>query len=425
MLWFKILTNQTKADHNSDHIFTFAAIMATLRIYLNKEQANKKGLSIIYFLVEHKGKRIKVSSKIKTTEGKWDDGAKRIKTKNNPDAYEDNAKLDLFQKGIESIFREMVDDFNFEIAKKRIDAIFNPTDKPKDKDFIGYFEELITISKGLRAKNTIKNFNQTKNLLKEFQEKKSWPLTFAGMDRDFFNTFMAYMQGKGLLNNTTAKHFACLRTFLRWVEENKGYNVNPDFLKFKGKEHDIEAIFLTEKELMHFYHLPLEGKLERIRDLFCLACFTGLRFSDIMQLGEDSVKNDAIHLTMVKTKESLVVPLNKYSRAIFEKYQNKLPKLSNQKANAALKEAAKAAELNSIEKMVQFRGAERIETKAPKHELLSFHDSRNTFIIYMLLKQTPHRVIMQITGHKDLKSFERYIRIANDVTVDAMRKAWG
>jgi integrase len=184
-------------------------------------------------------------------------------------------------------------------------------------------------------------------------------------------------------------------------------------------------------------------KYEQVRDAFCFACTTGLRYSDLAQLKREHIKEDEIILTVKKTKERLSIPLTPYSRAILDKYRmlrKPLPIISNQKMNYYLKgwdEKNKSgkvikkhkgicelAGINEPVEIVRYRGAKREANIYPKYELVGVHTGRKTFATLSLEKGMSAEEVMSITGHKDYKSFKRYVKITEQRKKVVMLKAW-
>jgi len=170
---------------------------------------------------------------------------------------------------------------------------------------------------------------------------------------------------------------------------------------------------------MALYHLPISKKyLEQVRDVFCFCCFTGLRYSDVLNLKRSNIKDDYIEITTIKTNDPLQIDLNTYSRTILEKYNDFpfaddkcLPVISNQKMNKYLKELGQIAKMNESELVVYYKGNERIEETFQKWQLLSTHAGRKTFVSNALFLNIPAEVIMSWTGHKDHKVMENYYKI--------------
>ena len=167
--------------------------------------------------------------------------------------------------------------------------------------------------------------------------------------------------------------------------------------------------------------------LERVRDVLIFCCYTGLRYSDVENLRRSDIKEDYIEITTVKTADSLVIELNKHSKAILDKYKdvafegNKaLPVISNQKMNKNIKELGRLVGIDTPVRITQYRGNERIDHVYPKYELLCTHTGRKTFICKALSLGIAPNVVMKWTGHSDYKAMKPYIDIADSVRANAM-----
>lgn len=99
------------------------------------------------------------------------------------------------------------------------------------------------------------------------------------------------------------------------------------------------VIFLTWDELMRIYNhdFSFSQYLSSVRDIFCFCCFTSLRYSDVANLKASNIINDTLHITTVKTADALTIELNKFAKAILDKYNGEtfkkgriLPVVSNQ-----------------------------------------------------------------------------------------------
>ncbi|MBM3887216.1 site-specific integrase, partial [Candidatus Dependentiae bacterium] len=264
-------------------------------------------------------------------------------------------------------------------------------------------------------------------------------VTFDKIDYSFFQLFQNYLlsltkivDGKvmPLLNNTTiAKQLSTIKTFLSYARK-EGVNVSDKYRDFKIKKETLEVIALTNEEFESLYYLDLSGnkKLAQVRDVFCFACTTGLRYSDLAQLKREHIKQDEIKLTVKKTKEPLAIPLTPYSKAILAKYEaihRPLPIISNQKLNDYVKELCQLAGIIEPIEIVRFRGTKREAITYPKYELIGVHTGRKTFATLSLEKGMSAEEVMTITGHKDYKSFKRYVKITEQRKKTVMMKAWG
>ncbi len=153
-----------------------------------------------------------------------------------------------------------------------------------------------------------------------------------------------------------------------------------------------------------------------------------MRYSDLAGLKRENIKNDELRITVKKTKELLSIPLNPYSIAILNRYKDRhqpLPMISNQKLNDYIKDLCKQSGINEQVEIVRFRGAKREAITYLKHELISVHTGRKTFVTLSLEKGMSAEEVMTITGHKDYKSFKRYVKITEQRKKVVMRNAWG
>ncbi len=249
--------------------------------------------------------------------------------------------------------------------------------------------------------------------------------------------FIDYMMHKACLRNTTvAKNINFFRWFLRWAHNREYYTGRLHSTwkpRLKGTDgNQKEVIHLTWDELLHLYSFPVpESKqyLSRARDVFCFQCFTSLRYSDVAKLSKADIKDGYISVVTQKTVDGLRIELNDYSREILEKYKGfdfpsgrALPVVTNQKMNVFLKELGKLAGIDEPQRIVYFQANKRHEEVYPKHELLTTHCGRRTFIVNAMYLGIPAEVIMRWTGHSDYKAMKPYIKIVDQLKAKEMDK---
>lgn len=296
--------------------------------------------------------------------------------------------------------------------------------KTLDQCFIEFMSTQGTINSW--TEGTIKKFRILRNHLHRFQPN----IMLSDFNLAFYARFVEYLVLSAKLRNTTAmKNWKQLKWFLRWADKN-GYIKNKDYLDFNPhlkNVRDKEVVFLTWDELMKVYnlHFPDNKKyLAHVRDVFCFQCFTSLRYSDVAKLKREDIAGDVVKVVTAKTGDTLKIDLNKYSRAILEKYKDcprPLPVISNQRMNIWLKDVCYLAGIDEPITLVYYRGAERIEEMHPKYELIGTHTGRRTFICNALTMGIPAATVMEWTGHSDYKAMKPYIKIADEEKAKAMK----
>lgn len=319
-----------------------------------------------------------------------------------------------------SEFRDEVNRRNGKIVEKEEKTIFD------------YYQQFITEQgkENSWSENTYKRHKTTMNHLKKFAPD----LTFADLTHEGLSQLVDYFMSievdneTGMKNYTAKKYINLTKWFLKWASE-KGYNKELAFVTFKEKLKTIPAkvIFLEWNELMSVYNatFPDEPHLELAKDVFCFQCFTSLRYSDVKNLKKADIYDGYITITTVKTYEPLKIELNKYSKAILEKYKDiegiyALPVPVNQRMNKYIKEICKACEINEPICRTYYKGAERIDEIHPKYELIGTHCGRKTFICNALMLGIAPNIVMKWTGHRDYKSMKPYIDIADKAKEEAM-----
>lgn len=351
-------------------------------------------------------------------------------------------------QAIENSFQERGIAFSAQMVVDRLkEGSRLQTKKDDSRGFLFEFmDKYIEDHKGIREKGSLSVYHALKSHLKAYEQATARKITFQGIDYAFFQSFQAFLINERGLNNTTvAKQLSTVKTFLNYARL-QGIEVSDRYKDFKIKKESLEVVALTMDEFERLFNMDLDGdsRLEKVRDIFCFACATGLRYSDLVQLRREHIKHGEIRLTVKKTKDLLTIPLNAYSAAILDKYKEMampLPMISNQKLNAYLKGwdefnedgttrihhpgLCEIAGIDEPIEIVRFRGAKREAKVQPKYKLIGVHTGRKTFATLSLEKGMSAEETMAITGHRDYKSFKRYVKVTEQRKKVVMSKAWG
>lgn len=368
-------------------------------------------------------------------------------------AFNDRDKL---QKRLDEIEQFVLNEFkdspdksaiDREWLNKAIDKYFNPSKYSQGNTLFGYIQKFIDNSTKRINPHTgnpvcykmRREYQVTFDYLKEYAKFYGEP-DFVDIDLEFYQRFVDFLrnyskkdkEGKivkiGLAVNTIGKKVQTLKIFLNDATE-QGVNNYQRFKssKFKSLTEESENIYLTKDELKKFYEYDFSSResLERVRDLFIVGCWTGLRYSDLSQITPDKIKDNLIHIKQRKTGGKVIIPLHYTVREILKKYDGKLPKqISNQKYNDYLKDAAKIAEINSIFVKTASEKGMNVEKKYKKHELISSHTARRSFCTNAYKDGVPAISIMAISGHRTERSFLKYIKVEPEDHANKVLKMW-
>lgn len=353
-------------------------------------------------------------------------------------------KTRLTIQGIENKFEVLKKPFSSQMVideLKRFDAVNVITKKDEVKGLVfDFIDQYIIENEATREKGSLSVYKSVKNHFKAYQDETGHKVAFETIDYAFFQKFQSFLihrtktnlagETSPMLNNTTiAKALSTLKTFLSYARK-RGIKVNDSYRDFSIKKEKLEVIALTQDEFDTLLNLDLSEnkRLDKTRDIFCFACATGLRYSDVAQLKREHIADDQIKMTIKKTKTELTIPLNVISASILDKYKElhkPLPLISNQNLNYYIKELCKLADIDQQIEIVRFYGKKRIVNTYSKYDLIHFHTARKTFVTLSLEKGMSAEEVMTISGHEDYKSFTRYVKVTENRKKVVMLKAWG
>lgn len=428
--------------------------MAKVRFYLKDSASVEKPiyaqLSFKYFITSENNK--KVFKKFRYYFGEtinpkyWDDKNQRVReTKEFPEYPEFNTRLDSIASVILDVYRKMLndgqgDELNPDTLRDKVSEQLqrdNKTVKPisNKTGFVDFIKIIIaecnagelTTSDGKRIKpKTIVSYNATLNILTNYETDKKKNLRFSDITMDFYNKFVKFLNDKNRAVNTIGGHVKNIKKFMK-IANDRGLTENKEFQKkeFAKISEDTNTIYLNETELLKIYNKDFSKnkKLDTIRDLFIVGCYTGLRFSDLRQLRKEHFSDDTISITTIKTGEMVVIPLHWTVREIFNKYEYSLPRvISNQKFNDYIKVVGDKSGIDATVILTQTRGGLRYDKKIKKYKLITVHTARRSFATNMFLNDIPTLSIMKITGHKTEKTFLKYIKITPEENAQKLLK---
>ena len=213
------------------------------------------------------------------------------------------------------------------------------------------------------------------------------------------------------------------------MRDEHGLTVSVEPRKLRVACQHTDKVYLTGPELEQLCGTVLPNTLAPVRDVFLFCCYTGLRYSDVLQ--PHSGNMEALHdssgrvlrLTQTKTRTRVSVYLTAAASTLLEKYAGPeregpgarlLPVYQNQVMNRYLKRICQLAGVTAGVEMVEVRAGQVIKSMRPKHELVTMHTARHTFATQSLLRGMPVEVLQKILGHASIKTTLVYAKIVED-----------
>jgi integrase len=394
--------------------------------FLLREPKSKKP-TLISCHIRFNNDRIIFSTGERILPAEWDSSKQRaINSKKYPHNTELNIWLDKIDSEVKSVFRSFnLDNTSptFETIKEKInDKLFNKVNS-KTPSLLTFIDSYIRECTKIKNPNTVRTYVTTFKHLQSYARLNKLNLDYTSISLNFYTSFVNYlMNDLQLSQNTIGKHIQVFKTFMNEATD-RGYNKKLEFRgrKFKRLTEPVESIYLNREELEKIRLIDLSDKpnLERVRDLFLIGCYTGLRYSDFSKIRPENIKTENggtyINILTQKTSTKVVIPLNPIVSNILQKYAGFIPKpMTNQKMNKNLKIIGELAGITNKISITRTKAGIKRKTAIPKYMLIHTHTCRKSFATNAFLAGVPTLAIMKITGHTTENQFLKYVKISEE-----------
>ena len=379
-----------------------------------KTLKKKNGMIPVYCRIRYDNRIAQFNTKIDVFGANWDSQTTRVIGNNSKSVniQLEKIRIDIIKK------YELLYKTNIIITAKTILDLYKNNSLLMD-GIMNVFKQHNKNMKSLigieYSKGSYKNYITTIKHLKNYIKTKfnTDDISLNKLNYDFVYNFSHYI----LLNtkcthNGMMKHIQRLKKITNFCIKNN-YITNDPFIGFKIKFKKSNRVYINNEELYTLKNIKLNKSLNKIRDIFLFACYTGLSYIDLynlniknIQIGDDNLK--WIFIKRHKTDIPSNVPILPPALVILNKYktQNNIngifPMISNQKTNIALKEIACLCNFN---------------------KKLTFHCARHTFATTITLTNgVPIETVSKMLGHNNIKTTQIYARVIDSkISADMMK----
>lgn len=410
------------------------------RLMIEATKANKAGDCKVYVEVSvsklgEKKKTVRIPTNIQVSADSWSAKSQSVIRGKSNDYYKVNQTLIAQKQSVNDIIAELTNKGRFQLEE--IKQRYIQRTAPISVGFFDIYEEFLQLKQQQLTHNGIKDYKTLKTHLLGFEKFRKNLIIISQIDNNFFERFEQYLsklkivtkvkgtdevKTKLFADSTIQKNLQTLRLFLNYQLE-KGLPINKTYKNFKiGSKPEVALITLEPEDFRLLLTKIENERLENTRKLFVLQCSTGLRYSDVIKITKNHVRNNTIFLNSTKTRQKLQIPLNRNSLEILTECNFDTSKIaiSNQKYNDYIKELCGLVGINQAIMKIGYRGNKEVQESLEKHEIMSSHHGRRFFITQNLINGIRPEVIMSMTGHTDFRSFKKYIAITDITRVNAM-----
>ena len=389
--------------------------MLKIKMIAHKGKPNKSGRVPILMQLTIGQQTCHISTKQNILPEKWGDGKPIGHTR------EDQAITAVLEEIRTKAYNKFLQlqGQNINVTPERLKQALLGKDQVQPRGYVEIFDQwLVEYSKMVgitTSKRTLDKYILVRNRLQDYIASQLGvkDISLEEVTPKFLSNFDNYLRVEyNMANNHAMKIRQKLRTIYKVAIDNGWVSKNP-FSTVKIHFDPVERDVLTKSELTALIQTDMVfDRLEKMRDVFVFACFTGLAHCDVAGLTKENIITDEAGQVWLKThrqktSEAVDIPLLEIPQLIIKKYQGMkelngklLPTLTNSCSNLYLKEVAVRCGINKT---------------------LTFHMARHTFATTVTLSNgVPIESVAKMLGHRNIRTTQIYAKVIKDKLAEDM-----
>lgn len=355
-----------------------------IKAIIRTDKADKKtGECPICIQIRLNGDKKRISIGEKIHPSSWDANAGRAKGKGfgSLNTMIDKRKNDLEEFCADTIIA------GHQLSLSDIDKFLSGK---KNSNFYDVFDAVMELKVKKICADTQYKYSTLRSRLKAFQPK----ISTSNIDVSFITRFDNYLRDLDIGEGGIYNHHKCLKCIINEANSYKKAKIEKPYgangFVMKAPKH--KTVFLDEEEVVRFKNFKSLNIISKtVKDMFLLACYSGLRYSDLFSLKVSDIDftKGIISKNMLKTKHDIDIPMNSQIEGLLVKYavskksdEKIFREVSNQVGNSILKEIAKECKINKN---------------------ITFHVGRHTFASYLVNNcNISLPIVSKLLGHVNI-----------------------
>ena len=384
-----------------------------------KTHKNKEGKNPIIFRVTFRSSRRDIFTGLYCFKRNWNLKEGKVINRDK-DAEAINQNLEIILRKAHNIF----DGLRFSNEEFTIDELISKLKGETEEEpelLMEYLEngnKAIFQRVGIEiAKATYYKYRRSLQYMQEFLLKhyKVKNFTVKRIDVKFLEAYFHFLRvEKNISHNVSRRYINFVKTIIYPSVRNGIIKIDP-FRELKIKPKPVVREFLSQEEVDVLVALKInDPDLERKKDIFLFACFTGLAYIDIKGLNSEHLAQESdgtwfIRKPRQKTGEQSIIPLLPIAIRILQRYSMtgnlkdfKWYVSSNQKMNEGLKHIGRRSGISKT---------------------LHMHLARHTFATTITLANgIPIESVSKMLGHSDIRQTQHYAKVVGLKIKNDMKK---
>lgn len=364
-----------------------------LGYFLYTTKATQKNQIPLYVKIRVNGTVTSISTGCNIPRELWDEDTKRLRG-NSTISLHANNRLKLIESTVYDHAYTLEKNGKVITAQILKDFVLGKNIKPTVRDAMREYLKMVHSLIGNRySSNTYEKYKLTETRIIEFMESKLkvHDMQLIHLNDAFLIDFEVFLRSVYRNSHTTcAKQYQRFSAMIRFAHKKQMVEKYP-FETYRLRPIQKEVTFLTKEEVDLIMSGDFGESLNRVRDCFGFAIYTGLAYRELLNLSDNHIikgfdGEEWIKIRRQKTKKEVKIPLLPKAKEILIRnnpngFDGKLlPVISNVKFNKYLKIIAQKCGI----------------TNTP----LTVHLGRRTFACTILmLNNVPLEVISECLGH--------------------------
>lgn len=230
--------------------------------------------------------------------------------------------------------------------------------------------------------------------------------------------FEGYLLSCGSGNSSVKHYMYKVKAVLNWCAEEH-YPLHPSYKDYRVKLKHLAApvLYCTREDIQNLLLLTEEQLTSRqcfVRDVFLLACGTGLRFSDLIRLGPQHIDGNDIRIISHKTNIECRIPITPFVRQMLERVGGDMSahRIHHDSFNISLRAVLRNLPNWQRTLEVPKMAGKMMSTQlVPRWKLVASHCGRRTFINLAGQSQISGQRLMSMTGHTSQAMLNKYVKL--------------
>lgn len=405
---------------------------------LRMDRVGKDGRAPIHLRVCWQGNKVRLSTSQKVLPADWDTDKHKVK-RGAKFAADINNRLTTYENGLskfgyqqenegilvtEAMLRTEIERIRQEELGKK-PKYKNGTPQSAAPQTVTSLHTFLEIYQTLKpGSSTATHINAIRTHLDAFQPGLNWD----DLRVNTLNQLKNYWSEEiGLADNSVSAYFGSFRGALKYALAQQ-LPVPGDYTLVSGTQAEVIRPALSWEQLGKIRAQRWSMDLYPTVWLFLMACYTGLRHSDLVQARRSSIRlvdgYPCLMAIQQKSGGTVAIPLVEEAVYLLDEQPDGFPPGQSNHYNVRLKRIGELANLTELVSVSSRYKGKLIHSAQRLCDTLASHTARRTFASLMTEGGMATKVLQQLMGHATISSTEKYVKLPSKVVVGQTLDAW-